>query len=99
MFPSIDANSVPALDVAQMREVERLMTDDLGITLEQMMENAGSCLARLVCRRFPAAGATGQPVLVLAGSGGNGGGALAAARAGGLKSASRWQRSRGSCQR
>lgn len=80
MFPSIDANSVPALDVAQMREVDRLMTDDLGITLAQMMENAGSCLARLVRRRFPTAGAAGQPVLVLAGSGGNGGGALAAAR-------------------
>jgi NAD(P)H-hydrate epimerase len=80
MLPSIKAGSVPSLDVAQMREVDRLMTADYDITLEQMMENAGSCLARLVRQRFPAAGAAGGPVLVLTGPGGNGGGALAAAR-------------------
>jgi NAD(P)H-hydrate epimerase len=79
-FPTIDRGQVPALDAAQMREVDRLMTEVYFIQLEQMMENAGRCLAHLARRRFPAAGSPGRPVLVMAGSGGNGGGALAAAR-------------------
>ncbi len=58
-----------------MREVDRLVVEDLGITLVQMMENAGRALADLVVRRFGA-----RTVLVLAGSGGNGGGGIAAAR-------------------
>ncbi|MGH3951384.1 MAG: hypothetical protein ACRDSE_20080 [Pseudonocardiaceae bacterium] len=49
----------------QMREVDRLMTEDFHITLPQM-ENAGRSLAQLVDPRS---------VLVLAGTGGNGGGA------------------------
>lgn len=51
------------------------MIDELGITLMQMMENAGLQLARLAVDRYDAAS-----VMVLAGSGGNGGGGLVAAR-------------------
>jgi len=58
-----------------MREVDRLMIDDFHINLLQMMENAGRNLAELSRRAFVPAG-----VLVLAGSGGNGGGGLVAAR-------------------
>jgi len=66
---------IPAVTRDQMREVDRIMIEDLGIELIQMMENAGRNLARLVFDRY-------QPksVLVLAGSGGNGGGGLVAAR-------------------
>jgi len=61
-----------------MVEVDRIMMDDLGIDLVRMMENAGRALARLVQARIG-----GQPtrlVTFLVGTGGNGGGALVAAR-------------------
>lgn len=67
------------ISVAQMREVDRLMIEEMGITLPQMMENAGRSLAALV--RLRAGGKlTGRRVTVLAGGGNNGGGGLAAAR-------------------
>ncbi len=74
-FPVVDRGSVPALSMDQMREVDRIMIEDLHIELIQMMENAGRNLARLAYRRFNPA-----TVLVLAGSGGNGGGGMVAAR-------------------
>ena len=67
---------VPSLTVAQMIEVDRIMVEDLGITLLQMMENAGRNLARLAAERMSDDGS----VVVLAGSGGNGGGVLVAGR-------------------
>lgn len=36
---------VTSVSVDQMREVDRLMTKEVGISLLQMMENAGRCLA------------------------------------------------------
>lgn len=65
----------PAVTAAQMREVDRIMTDDIGIDLVRMMENAGKSLAELSIRLFDP-----DRVVVLAGSGGNGGGGLVAAR-------------------
>ena len=67
------------LTTDQMIEVDRLMTDVLEIRLIQMMENAGRNLARLCVQRFLHDPAT-KKVAVLAGTGGNGGGALVAAR-------------------
>ena len=66
---------VPAVTVEQMREVDRIMIEDLHIELIQMMENAGRNLAELAVRQFAPRTAT-----VLAGPGGNGGGGLVAAR-------------------
>ena len=77
-FPSVP--SPPALTVDQMMEVDRLMVDDLRIDLVQMMENAGRALARVARDRFLAGDARGKSVAILAGSGGNGGGALVCAR-------------------
>lgn len=65
----------PAVTAAQMREVDRAMVEDFHIELVQMMENAGRHLAELALRRFAP-----RSVVVLAGSGGNGGGGLVAAR-------------------
>ncbi len=66
---------LPALTRAQMVEVDRIMTDELGISLLQMMENAGRNLARLALDRYRP-----HRITVLAGSGGNGGGGMVAAR-------------------
>ncbi len=71
---------VPYVSADQMREVDRLAVDEFGVTLFQMMENAGRALARLARERFLAGDARGKHVLVLAGSGGNGGGGLVFAR-------------------
>jgi NAD(P)H-hydrate epimerase len=72
------AQDVPSVTVVQMREVDRLMIEQIGVTLEQMMENAGRALAELVRRTLLDVG--GRRIVVLAGPGGNGGGALVAAR-------------------
>jgi NAD(P)H-hydrate epimerase len=69
---------VPAVTAAQMREVDRIMVEDLGISLLQMMENAGRALAELT--RIHLSGVRRRRVVVLAGRGGNGGGGMAAAR-------------------
>jgi NAD(P)H-hydrate epimerase len=65
--------------VAQMREVDRLMVEELGIELIQMMENAGRCLAQHA-RSWLGGDVNRRRVAVLTGSGGNGGGGLATAR-------------------
>jgi len=72
--------AVPYVSADQMREVDRLAVDEFGITLFQMMENAGRALARLARERFLAKDAHGKRVLVLTGPGGNGGGGLVCAR-------------------
>ncbi len=68
------------IDTPQMIEVDRLMMEDYGIQLIQMMENAGRCLAILTKERFCEGNVEGKQIVVLAGTGGNGGGALVAAR-------------------
>lgn len=80
MFPRIDQRSVPFLTTEQMVEVDRAMIEDFRITLIQMMENAGRNLAQLARLRFLEADPDGKRVAVLAGVGGNGGGALVCAR-------------------
>ena len=72
--------SVPALTTAQMVEVDRLMIEDYHIQLIQMMENAGRNLAQLARIRFLGGDPRGKTVVVAAGTGGNGGGALVCAR-------------------
>lgn len=68
-----------SVTVAQMREVDRLMVEEMGISLPQMMENAGRALAEQA-RRMLGGDVEGRRIEVLAGPGGNGGGGLAAAR-------------------
>ena len=71
---------VPALTSAEMAAVDRAMVEDYGIDLIQMMENAGRALAALARDRFLESDPQGKTVVILAGSGGNGGGALVAGR-------------------
>ena len=69
---------VPAVDSAQMREVDRIAVEETGPNLFQMMENAGRNLALLAIQLL-GEGWERAKVLVLAGSGGNGGGGICAA--------------------
>jgi NAD(P)H-hydrate epimerase len=56
------------------------MMEDFRIDLIRMMENAGRTLAHLARVRFLGGDPRGKKVVVLAGTGGNGGGALVCAR-------------------
>jgi NAD(P)H-hydrate epimerase len=71
--------AVPAVDTDQMREIDRVATEELGPNLFQMMENAGRNLALTVIDRL-GADWRDRPVTVLSGTGGNGGGGICAAR-------------------
>lgn len=81
--PTVDGHlavsAVPVVTAAQMAEVDRLAIESYGITLLQMMEQAGSHLAEVV--RLELGGdLVGRRVVVAAGTGNNGGGGLVAAR-------------------
>ncbi|MFW5748461.1 MAG: NAD(P)H-hydrate epimerase [Chloroflexota bacterium] len=78
-FPTYSGD-LPELTTEQMREVDRAMIEDYGIQLIQMMENAGRALAHVARVRFLDGDARARRLLVLAGTGGNGGGALVCAR-------------------
>lgn len=73
VFPVVP--DVPAITTRQMVEVDRIMIEELGIDLVRMMENAGRNLALLATAMYAP-----RTVQVIAGSGGNGGGVLTAAR-------------------
>ena len=77
---SFYTGDVPYLTTDQMREVDRAMIEDYHIELIQMMENAGRNLAHLARNRFFDGQPMGKQVAILAGTGGNGGGALVCAR-------------------
>lgn len=71
---------LPYLSVRLMVEVDRAMVEDFRIDLVRMMENAGRALAHLARARFLGGDPGGKKVVILAGTGGNGGGALVCAR-------------------
>ena len=73
------SEGVPTITSAEMREVDRIMTDELGIDLVRMMENAGRALATRA-REMLGGDVGRRRIVVLAGAGGNGGGGLVAAR-------------------
>jgi len=77
--PAVAASRVPVVTAAVLAEVDRLAIETYGITLLQMMEQAGSHLAEVV--RLEAGGdLVGRSVVVAVGPGNNGGGGLVAAR-------------------
>ena len=79
-IPEIPIQLVSAVTSVEMAAVDRAMVEDYGIDLIQMMENAGRALAALARDRFLDGDPQGKTVVVLAGPGGNGGGALVAGR-------------------
>lgn len=78
-FVTIEGAEVPAVSADQMREIDRIAIEETGPNLFQMMENAGRTLA-LQTLDLLGDHWRNRRVVVLAGSGGNGGGALCAAR-------------------
>ncbi|MGQ4556131.1 NAD(P)H-hydrate epimerase [Halobellus sp. GM3] len=74
LFRTAPGVRVPAVTADEMRAVDRVATDEVGVTLLQMMENAGRVLADHVHEMG------GESAVVVAGNGGNGGGGLACAR-------------------
>lgn len=72
-FRPPDGPPVQPVTAEEMREVDRVAVEDVGVSLLMMMEHAGRSLAD------PLRGYDGR-VVVLAGGGGNGGGGLCAAR-------------------
>ena len=73
-------SSVPVLTPEQRVELGRSMVEDFGVDPIQILESAARHFAHLARDRFLAGDARGKSVLVLAGAGGKGNVALAAAR-------------------
>lgn len=73
------SSDLPTVSAAQMAEVDRLLTEQFGIQLIQVMENAGRSLAEQAFRMLGGA-LQGRKVVVLCGAGNNGGGGMVAAR-------------------
>jgi len=69
---------IPSVDQPTMLAADRIATDRIGISLLQMMENAGLQLAELT--RLTLGTVAGRSIVVLAGTGNNAGGGLVAAR-------------------
>jgi NAD(P)H-hydrate epimerase len=76
-IPEIAIADAPVVTRAQMLEIDRVMVEELGILLIQMMENVGRALAALAEDLVSAHPAR---IAVLAGRGNNGGGALTGGR-------------------
>ncbi len=75
-YPVVSIHDFPVVTLEEMREVDRIMIEEVGISLDQMMENAGVRLAQFA-RDLSGPEST---VAVLIGKGNNGGGGLVAAR-------------------
>ncbi|MBU6422600.1 MAG: NAD(P)H-hydrate epimerase [Chloroflexi bacterium] len=73
------ARGVPAVTAAQMAEIDRVAVDEIGLSIEMLMENAARGVA-LAARALLGGTVDGRRVVCLAGSGNNGGDALGAAR-------------------
>ena len=73
-FRTSTGRSVTAVTADEMRDVDRVAVEDVGLQLLQMMENAGRILA------WHVRDVRGSDVVVVAGNGGNGGGGLTCAR-------------------
>ena len=77
LFQTAAGTSVTAVTADEMRDVDRVAVEEIGLTLPRMMEHAGRSLAAeaLTMRHE-----TDRDIVVLAGGGGNGGGGLVCAR-------------------
>jgi NAD(P)H-hydrate epimerase len=70
----------PVVTAEQMAAVDRTMAGELAIDLRQIMETAGQAVARIARARLLGGDPRGKSVIVLCGSGGNGGDGYVAAR-------------------
>lgn len=75
----INIDGIPFVTRSQMKEVDRLMIEEFGINLFQMMENAGRNLADLA-QYVLDDNLSDKTIAIISRGGSNGGGGLAAAR-------------------
>lgn len=68
-----------AVTVEQMREVDRVMVEEIGVSIVMMMENASRNIAVIV-RRMLGNSVKDKKIVILCGKGNNGGDGLGAAR-------------------
>src|SRR2546427_10151494 len=66
------------LTAAQMREIDRLTSEQFGVPSLQLMENAGARVVEFLIEQFP--DLVRRKVVILCGKGNNGGGGLGGAR-------------------
>jgi NAD(P)H-hydrate epimerase len=66
-------DSVPSLTAEQMAEVDRIMIRELGVDVLQLMEVAGRAVAAFARDRMLNGSAVEKRIIVLCGTGGNGG--------------------------
>ena len=78
-FFSENGISISSITTEQMKEIDRIAIEETGPNLYQMMENAGRSLAELALEMLGDRW-NKEPIVVLAGTGGNGGGGICAAR-------------------
>lgn len=71
---------IPAISGPAMAGIDRVMMQDLGVDTLQLMELAGYGVAEMARRHTGLDLASGPAILALAGTGGNGGDAMVAAR-------------------
>jgi NAD(P)H-hydrate epimerase len=76
-FTTAGGVPVAAVTAGEMRELDRVAVNGLGLGILQMMENAGRNLADLAIEMV---GRRRERITILAGGGGNGGGGLCCAR-------------------
>jgi NAD(P)H-hydrate epimerase len=77
-FKTENGIDVPAISTEQMIEVDRIAIEETGPNLFQMMENAGRNLALTIIKSIEEI--SNPSIIILAGTGGNGGGGICAAR-------------------
>lgn len=71
---------IPAISGDEMARIDRIMAEEFGVTSLQLMELAGHAVATYARAQLLHGDVVGKRVLILCGSGGNGGDGLVAAR-------------------
>lgn len=71
--------NIPAVTIGQMREVDRLMVEEIGVSILMMMENASRNIA-VLARNLLGGSVKEKKIIILCGKGNNGGDGLGAAR-------------------
>jgi NAD(P)H-hydrate epimerase len=78
LYFTYENHQIPTVTEAEMREVDRVAVEEFNFGILQMMENAGRNLALQAMEMLGSQ--HGKRITITAGSGGNGGGGLSAAR-------------------
>lgn len=74
------SGDLDGIDHAGITEVTLRLPHSIGVTMPQVVENAGRAMAQLACRRYFGGNAAGHSVVVLTGDGNIGASVLTAAR-------------------